>query len=1443
MFGNRGKTTSGLVTLVAGAPLALLFGLQIARGNPPAPPPGAPSGAPSAASAAPSTPSDYCVSRFLGPLQTLAGVLPASKPETQRLTGKLTGEGLSANLQLELSPAPSTAPVSWRERVAQAREQLLVTLRDGDKDATITPVIATIPDPVDSGLGYQFETTLQALRRGAEFASTAPFIPSFYRDRSWLPWDDREIAASERRASEECRRSMPGIMLFRGGDLAQPRLLVLLLVGESPTTGLRRAAMQSALDIYEQLDGWRTAAEHEPHPVRIVGPSFSGSAQSMRLALRSWQPERADTRLDFRVVSGTATGADVPHWLGGYTLGDRRTISFSATTVPEAIVQCAYLRFLHRRMNVSPEPSSAPSEPGRALAGVATLSEMGTEFGATSGADTPDCRWAPQSRFHFAFHISALRDAYEDLEQREAKRDSAIARATSLPVSLREAQPPLDIEASPSQKTRTADDLALGGVLEHISLQRIKHVAIHATDVGDAIFLARKIRDVVPDVRLAFFESDALLLHPEFRQELMGSLVVSPYPFLGLSELSSDSSTPRPAPDELGSFAQRRFHGFDNGNAQGTYNALLAQRDVPFGLLSDYSIGSKGPLPVWIAAVGRHSLVPLKVGSTPDCADTLYGSSAHGGIAQDDFDTLCHGSGDERVEARRKFSLANEERLRLAASSELPYVWDLLFALLCVAFVIDVTRQNAGARRIDWVTFPARATAGSDQALDRAIGRTKWRFYRVVRCFLFLLAFTYMGLVYALSLIAREGPRLRWSADDLLSSGLDVVLFVAAVLVVASAFAASAYYTALAAWRFALDYRAFGAWLDARLIPRRWQHLREAFHVSPTAESPASSDAITTPMPISEGPPSLPPPSAAVAERLTIGMGALRSADRSDAGLLSFAQLRLLTTMSTLLAAMFGALLVADSFVAADVVDSFYTLHVDPRLPLTVMRSAALTSGVSPATPALLCMACVYVWAVGRMARLALAHSISRVSPPDGDEDLVSTPIRTVLHPNYTRHRDSDAGFTEVERHLLNTIWRPITGRYYPAAALGLAFVPLVLFSLKPPSTLESRWGTMFLAGGLALSVFLIGITIVQLMQYWTALRKLLRRVMEHPIGSAFRGVPAFAQDSVDHQLSRSPDEALRWSACAVMFCDLMRSAGTTGRFALLEAHRDALDGNATELARLRARALGGPSPQQQELHPQVEQVKLDAKLAEGVIVAAGDMTRLLERAWHESALVQSRQVSVTQPTALPVQAAGGSRVASVPAPPSSPPSSEPGSGPQVSATPPANDAAPPSAKSDDKKAEIVDALTPAASSFPGKQLPWLRAGQSFVATVTTLLIHRHVRQFRYFLHVTTLCALLLVLAIASYPFQPYRLLLTFMWIVMASVVGVSLWVFIQMDRNTWMSHVSGTTPDTVTFDAAFALRLLAWAVVPLLSVAAAQYPDLSNVLFRLLEPFTRALQ
>jgi hypothetical protein len=84
---------------------------------------------------------------------------------------------------------------------------------------------------------------------------------------------------------------------------------------------------------------------------------------------------------------------------------------------------------------------------------------------------------------------------------------------------------------------------------------------------------------------------------------------------------------------------------------------------------------------------------------------------------------------------------------------------------------------------------------------------------------------------------------------------------------------------------------------------------------------------------------------------------------------------------------------------------------------------------------------------------------------------------------------------------------------------------------------------------------------------------------------------------------------------------------------------------------------------------------------------------------------------------------------------------------------------------------------------------------------------------------------------------------LTFIWVIVGTVVVVGLFVYVELDRNALVSRLAGTAPGHMTLDGALALRIVAWVIVPLLGVAAAQYPDLANALFRAVEPFARALR
>jgi hypothetical protein len=150
-----------------------------------------------------------------------------------------------------------------------------------------------------------------------------------------------------------------------------------------------------------------------------------------------------------------------------------------------------------------------------------------------------------------------------------------------------------------------------------------------------------------------------------------------------------------------------------------------------------------------------------------------------------------------------------------------------------------------------------------------------------------------------------------------------------------------------------------------------------------------------------------------------------------------------------------------------------------------------------------------------------------------------------------------------------------------------------------------------------------------------------------------------------------------------------------------------------------------------------------------------------------------------------------------------------------------------------------VDRLSPPKSEGNAE---WLKRGHAYVVTVVAMLLNRYVRHFRSFVVVLTVDALLLLLAVSSYAFEPKRLLLTWMWVVMLSVVGLGLYVYVQLERSMVLSRIGGTEPGKIDVNAALISRVVTWGLLPLLTVAAAQYPQVADALFSWLAPFTRSL-
>src|SRR6185295_7082172 len=128
------------------------------------------------------------------------------------------------------------------------------------------------------------------------------------------------------------------------------------------------------------------------------------------------------------------------------------------------------------------------------------------------------------------------------------------------------------------------------------------------------------IRDVAPDVRIAFFTSDVLLLHSAFARDLQGALVVSAYPFLGTNYLATEDYR------DSGPFFSRapEHQGFENATSLAVFNAVLASRGAAARDLREYVFTSaREVLPIWISAIGGGAFVPVSVGPSRDGDQTI----------------------------------------------------------------------------------------------------------------------------------------------------------------------------------------------------------------------------------------------------------------------------------------------------------------------------------------------------------------------------------------------------------------------------------------------------------------------------------------------------------------------------------------------------------------------------------------------------------------------------------------------------------------------------------------------------------------------------------------------------------------------------------------------------------------------------------------------------
>jgi hypothetical protein len=499
-------------------------------------------------------------------------------------------------------------------------------------------LIATVPDPVDSAVGWRFDERVAAIKQAVE--DTGHVF-----DRFWLPW---KCEAGESGAA--AHRTTPGVLVFRG----LYHTLVVLLVGEAPTWGVQKAALRTSLKFVQEwreltvdCDGWK--GRRDPHKgikkagfkcpqlnrsVYLLGPTYSGSITSIRRVLVEWrQQEASPPRV--RIVSGSATNAMLREILTqGTDKAFVKNVRLQTAVLPDSVLVSALETYLR--------------EEGGNPAKVAILVESGTAYGQMFKAELKGRRGNGGGEWRilpFPLHIAHIREASKAAKKKNSSdpAEEILPEQGLLEVELGEIGEARDVLPSMVPGVSGAsDELALANILSIIARDGFTHVGLFATDVRDKLLLAERIKTYAPGVTLFTFESDLLYGHPDHNRNLEGMLVASTYPLFAPNQIWSTSGDVA---------AERRgMLQFPSDGAQGTYNATLVQLnrmhrelthltlDAPPEKTQDADpskrLRSVTPLleystpfepqsrypPVWISVVGRRGAWPLRAFSLAELA-------------------------------------------------------------------------------------------------------------------------------------------------------------------------------------------------------------------------------------------------------------------------------------------------------------------------------------------------------------------------------------------------------------------------------------------------------------------------------------------------------------------------------------------------------------------------------------------------------------------------------------------------------------------------------------------------------------------------------------------------------------------------------------------------------------------------------------------------------
>ena len=492
--------------------------------------------------------------------------------------------------------------------------------RPGALRPSLDVIIATLPDPMDSHLDYEYDAELSALRQAFETSG-------YTTDRFWLPWpidrEKSELAARNNRIDTTAyRKTHPGVVLFRNLDNTKLRLLY--IVGEVPTSGIHATSLDRALTDRETVLQDERVVNASP-VIRVVGPAFTGGGASLAEGLARWRSQTSRSANDsMAVISGSATGVAAKQFARV-----KSRISYHATVHSDSAFERVQRNVLCVLLQIP-------------ISQIARLRESSTQFGASASPDSlrlasrkrsPNATPSDQPRcsgpildIPFPANISSLRTEY-------ARTSVPIVSGPGAPRIVLDLQDPARAMENPpvmSGLTPAALDVMLEQISQTLVANRIRAVGIVATDARDKLFLAEKLRARRRDLTLFTTESNVLLLRKEVNASLRGMLVFATYP-LQVDVQRWDAA----------GVGDRRLT-FANDGSEGIFNAARLQLADDAWLAEYGAPGMRGANlycepgytkvrsnlpdsipPIWVLAIGRAGFFPITACPTGNAAHLM----------------------------------------------------------------------------------------------------------------------------------------------------------------------------------------------------------------------------------------------------------------------------------------------------------------------------------------------------------------------------------------------------------------------------------------------------------------------------------------------------------------------------------------------------------------------------------------------------------------------------------------------------------------------------------------------------------------------------------------------------------------------------------------------------------------------------------------------------